>query len=419
MTTPRIFISYSHNAADLPLARYLAARLRELGYDVWQDESSQAAGSDLQDKIDQATRTSDHAIFVVSKLSLQSKWCRLEVDRFDRRDPSTVRRILIFRIPPEQLLLPPAMIGQHGITWLEDDAKHEERFWEVYCALTRTDPGPVERWAEQSRALSKASVPPPTPIAAILSKESLRCDRAVQWHGLFEVAPEKSHDVVFVPGEVGQAHDHFCDRVREMLITVPARSIVSVHWRKRPCTRGEFYEALADDMGVSTEWLPREIAERMVDSNLVLIHPCLRTRYVDPAIISYYVEWLPELIRQAAPRQSVKCVQPVEWPLPSGVVASVLMLFRLRSAAVEDGYAEAAKFIDLIQAGVAPALRAVRLQDLADVSEKDLEEFCQLENLTPPQKVWFLAQIKARAPRTSAEMFSTIDALLPDARSVS
>ena len=131
---------------------------------------------------------------------------------------------------------------------------------------------------------------------------------------MFEVAPEQSHDVLFVPGVVGQAHDHFSQRIREMLLTVPPRSIVSVHWRKRPCSRDEFYAALADDLRVSPEWLPREMAERMADANLVLIHPCLRARYVEPALISYYVEWLPELIRQVQPGMSLKCVQPVEWP---------------------------------------------------------------------------------------------------------
>ena len=55
----------------------------------------------------------------MSKLSLLSKWCKLEVDRFDRRDPATVRRTPIFRMPREQLLLPAAMIDLKGITWVE------------------------------------------------------------------------------------------------------------------------------------------------------------------------------------------------------------------------------------------------------------------------------------------------------------
>jgi hypothetical protein len=275
----RIFISYSHNDADTPLARYLAGRLREIGVEVWQDESSQPAGESLQADIEKAIRESDHAVFLVSKLWLQSRYCRLELDRFDRRDPSKVRRIPVFRLAPEQLMLPVQLIDLKGITWLEDDPHHEARFWEVYCAITGTDPGPAERWAERSRALGKGSAPPPVVRPPRPSLDSLRCDRAVQWTRIEDIVPEPAHDLLIVPGEVGQAHDHFCLRIREMLSTLPPRSIACIHWRKRPASRDEFLAAMAEALGVSRDWLPREMAERMSDSNLVLLHPCLRARF--------------------------------------------------------------------------------------------------------------------------------------------
>jgi hypothetical protein len=414
----RIFISYSHNAADTPLARYLAARLREIGLEVWQDESSQPAGEELEEDIEQAIRDSDHAIFIVSKLWLSSRWCKVELNRFSRRDPAAVRLVPVFRLPPERLLLPAGMIDVKGITWLQEDVHYHDRFWEVYCAIGGINPGPPETWGDRSRALTKSSVPPPVAVATAATFESLQCNRAVQWTTAFAVAGQPSHDVMVVPGVVGQAHDHFSLRIRERLLTIPPRGIVSVHWRKRPGTRDEFYAALAEAMQVSPDWLAREMGERMIDANLVLIHPCLRTRYIDPALLSYYTEWLPQLIQQVQPRMSLKCVQPVEWPIPGGKIASLLTLFRLRAAAKEDGQAEAEKFISLVQAGVAPTLRAIRFQDLEDITDKDLDDFCQLEGLTPPQKHWFLTEIKARAPRTSQDMFSAIDALLPDARSV-
>ena len=62
----KIFISYSHNDADTPLARYLAARFRAVGIEVWQDESSEPAGESLKSDIEQAILQSDHAIFLVS-----------------------------------------------------------------------------------------------------------------------------------------------------------------------------------------------------------------------------------------------------------------------------------------------------------------------------------------------------------------
>ena len=63
-------------------------------------------------------------------------------------------------------------------------------------------------------------------------------------------------------------------------------------------------------------------------------------------------------------------------------------------------------------------LRAIRLQELSDISDADLDEFCQIEKLTASQKTWFLTRIKSRNPRNSEEILEAIDAFLSDARSV-
>ncbi|MEO7192400.1 MAG: TIR domain-containing protein [Vicinamibacterales bacterium] len=414
----QVFISYSHNASDTPLARYLAGRLRAIGVEVWQDESSQAAGESLQADIEKAIRESDHAIFLVSKLWLSSRWSRLEVDRFDHRDRSRVRRIPIFRLPRERLMLPMELIDLKGITWLEEEPHHDARFWEVYCAVTDKDPGPADQWAAQSAALTQASVPPPMVRPVTPTLASLRCDRGLQWNRVTDVEPEPSHDLLLVPGAAGQAHDHFSRRIREMLPAAPPRSIVSVHWRKRPASRNEFFSALADDFEVSLDYLPRELAERMSDSNLVLLHPCLRARFMDAALISYYTDWLPSLLQEVAPRMSLKCVQPVEWPGEAGTVSTVLSWLRLKPGAADEGKPEAERFIEQIRNGTASRLRSIRLQDLADITPADLEEFCQTENLTTTQKTWLLTKMKSRSPRNSEEVLEAIDAFLPDARSV-
>jgi hypothetical protein len=274
-------------------------------------------------------------------------------------------------------------------------------------------------WGAQSRGLTQASVPPPIVVQpAGPSLESLQCDRAVQWNAVTNVTPERSHDVLFVPGAAGQAHDHFSRRVRETLAPMPPRSIVSVHWRKRPSSPDEFLAALADDVKVSREGLARELAERMSDSNLVLLHPCLRARFVDAALISYYTEWLPALVQEARPRNSLKCIQPVEWPAEEGAVARILTWLRVRPAASEEGKPDAEQFIERVRRGGAESLRAIRLQDLADITPADLDEFCQLERLTDSQKAWFLGRISSRKPKTSQEVLDAIDAFLADARSV-
>lgn len=414
----KVFISYSHNDADTPLAQYLAARLGAIGIDVWLDKSSLPAGGSLQEDLEKAIIESDHAVYLVSKLWLASQWSQLEVDRFHKRDRSKVRRIPVFRRAPEDLKLPMQLIGLTGITWLEEEPHHEAKFWEVYCAIVGRAPGPVEQWAAESGKLTQASVPPPIVRPIGPSIESLRCNRGLQWNRVTDIEPEPSHDVLIVPGESGQAHDHFSRRIRELLTPTPPRSIVSVHWRKRPASRDEFFAALAADLEVSIDRMRREIAERMSDSNLVLLHPCLRARYVDAPLISYYTEWLPTLLGEVKPRMSLKSVQPVEWPAGEGKVAAALTWLRLKRPVADEGKPEAELFMEQIQTGIAPALRAIRLQDLSDITDADLDEFCQIERLTATQKAWFLARIKARSPRNSEEKLEAIDAFLADARSV-
>jgi TIR domain len=414
----QVFISYSHNDSDTPLARYLAGRFRAIGITVWQDESSQPAGESLQEDIEKAIRESDHAIFIVSKLWLASRWSRLEVDRFDRRDRSKVRRVPVFRVPHERLKLPMELIDLKGITWLEDDPHHDARFWEVYCAITDTNPGPVEQWAAASGKLAPGSVVPPRSGPSGPSLASLRCDRALQWNRIADVEPEASHDVLIVPGAAGEAHDHFSRRIREMLTPTPPRNIISVNWRKRPSSRDEFFAALSDDLDVSSDCLGPEMAERMTDSNLVLLHPCVRTRFLDAALLSYYIEWLPELLHEVKPRMSLKCVQPVEWPVEGSALASVLSWLRLKPASQEECRPDAEKFIALVQTGTVSSLRSIRLQELAAITDADLQEFSQTEKLTPIQTSWLLGKIKSRSPKNSEEILNAIDAFMTDARSL-
>jgi hypothetical protein len=413
----QVFISYSHNDADRPIARFLAAGLREAGYTVWQDESSQTAGVDLEANIEQAILDSQHAIFIVSKLWLASKWGRFELDRFSRRDPVKVRRVPVFRLPYDQLRLPVGLIDLKGVVWLEDDPHHDAKFWEIYCAIAGKDPGAVETWAARGEEIQHGKVEPPAPAPPRLSLQSLRCNRGAQWGRILEVSPENSHDLLIVPGCAGQAHEHFSQRIREMLTLTPPRNIISVNWTERPVSRDEYLSCLADDLEVSADGLEREMAERMSDSNLVLIHRCLRTHYLDPAFVSYYTEWLPQLIAAVKPHARLKCVQPIEWPEDAGVLGTFLSLMRLKPATPE-GHREAEQLIARVRAGAAATFRAIRLQDLSNITDADLDEFCQVQNLTTPQKAWFLERIRSRNPKTSEEILQRIDEYLPDARSV-
>jgi hypothetical protein len=411
----QVFISYSHNESDSPIAKFLAAGFRAAGYTVWHDESEQPAGEELQADIEQAVAASDAVIFIVSKLWLQSRWCKLELDRFDRRR-DRVRRVPIFRLPYDQLRLPQELIDLKGITWTEEDAHHDARFWEVYVAVTGRSPGPRETWAAEGEKVQKGQVMPPVGPPPLLTLPSLSCDRDPQWGRLTRVTPEPSHDLLIVPGAVGQGHDHFSRRIREMLIPLPPRSIVTVHWRKRPSSRDEYFEAMATSMNIASGWLERELAERLSDSNLVLLHHCISARYVDPALVSYYTDWLPALITDVHPRMSLKCVQPVAWTPESGVVESVLTWLRLKPSRGDEGKPQAEALITAIRASA--GLRGIRLQDLGDIPDSDLNEFCKDQGLTESQKAWFLAKVRARHPRNAEDLLASIDAVLPDARSV-
>ncbi len=99
----QVFISYAHTAVDTALARYLAARLREMGLDVWLDESALKAGAVLQADVERGIAESDAGIFIVSQSWLVSEWTAFELEQFDRRDPHRVKRIPILRLPRERL----------------------------------------------------------------------------------------------------------------------------------------------------------------------------------------------------------------------------------------------------------------------------------------------------------------------------
>ncbi len=311
---------------------------------MWHDESSQPGGEPLQSDIEAAILASDGAIFLVSKLWLQSRWGELALDRVDRRR-DRIRRVPVLRMPHAIAKLPMELIDLKAITWLENDPHHDARFWEVFCAVTDRDPGPPQTWGIEGEKIQKGEVPLPALHTVAPTLESLRCNRGVQWNRITDLTPEPSHDLLIVPGAVGQAHEHFSRRVRELLTPIPPRGIVSVHWLKRPVSHEEFLAVLAASMGTHVSSLAREMAERMSDSNVILLHPCIEARFVDPVLVSYYTEWLPALLAEVKPRMSLKCIQPVAWLPHAGGVAGVLTWLRLKSSRTAEAKSDAERLI--------------------------------------------------------------------------
>ena len=131
--------------------------------------------------------------------------------------------------------MPPALVKIKGLTWLEDDHDCDARFWELYCAVGDTAPGPSEEWSLRGRSLSKSSAaiaPPVAPRRHASVRPSLRCDRAPQWKTVDDLATEGSNEIILLPGVVGQAHEHFLERIQRLLRMDPPRSVTSIDCRR-------------------------------------------------------------------------------------------------------------------------------------------------------------------------------------------
>ncbi len=423
----QVFISYAHTPADTALAKCIAAALRAVGFRAWLDETQLIAGTELQARIEKGIAESDHGVFLLSPSWLNSKWTAFELAQFARRDPNVVRLIPIYRVPHRRLVIPPDFVKVLGFHWLDDDRDTDARLWELYSAVTGTPPGPSEEWAARWRAVPKhgpeAKFEPPAALTLVRTaprlRPSLMCDRAVQWSAVDDLALEPSNRLIILPGSVGQDHDHFIQRVQNLLRQDPPRSMVTVDWPTRPRSEGEFLENLAAALNVEPASLPAEICRRLVHENLVLLHPVVRARYVDPELVAYYTTYLPGLLAEAKGAMALKCVQPIEWPVERGGVTRLFAGLGLMSSPVgEEGRSQAEELMrNLVKAQV-EVLRVFKLRDLTNVTTPDVVDFCAKMNLREAQAAWLLAQIEARRARMPKEMFQAIDDFLPDARSI-
>jgi hypothetical protein len=245
-------------------------------------------------------------------------------------------------------------------------------------------------------------------------RPSLKCDRAAQWKTVDDLATSGANELLILPGAAGQAHEHFAERVQRLLRADPPRHIACVDWgNRRPASRNEYRDAVAVALDVGANELESGLRQRLAHENIVLLHACLRSRFLDAQIVEYYTRWLPDWIAAAQPSWNVKCVQPVEWP-PETFWSSIGR--RLRGSDDDDGSARPAAEVMLSQLleRSEPLLRAVRLAELHDLSGEDLEEFCQVMALKPRQRTWLRKRIEARRPRTPTEVFKAIDDYIPD-----
>jgi hypothetical protein len=412
----RVFISYAHTELDRALARVIAARLRAVRIDVWMDESSLPGGRHTQKAIEDGAASCGHAMFLVSRSWLERDWTNWELGLFDQRTPEPTL-VPVWRRPRRELKLPPQLYQLTGLDWAEHDNDVDARFWQLYCALTDTAPGPAETWGRSGRELGpfRGMVPGLTPPPPRAVRPSLKCDRAPQWKTIDDLATSSTNELMILPGSAGQGHEHFAERVEKLLRADPPRHIARVDWGdgRRPSSKAEYRDGVARALGVPAEGLETGLGERLAHENLVLLHPCIRSRFIDDMVVEYYAKWLPEWVAAAQPRANVKCIQPVEWPRDT--VGSMVRRW-LGAGGASDGNARPDADILLRQLldRAGPVLRAVRLAELHDVSRPELDEFCQIMALKPFQVSWLLDRISARHARTASEVFKAIDDYIPE-----
>lgn len=69
-------IFLSHNSADKPFVRKLAADLRRNGFYAWVDEAEIKLGDSLIEKIEEGIETTDFLGVVLSRNSINSEWVK-------------------------------------------------------------------------------------------------------------------------------------------------------------------------------------------------------------------------------------------------------------------------------------------------------------------------------------------------------
>ena len=237
-------------------------------------------------------------------------------------------------------------------------------------------------------------------------RPSLACGRAEQWNSVSQCASAKSHQVIVVPGSLGQATIHFRDRVEAQLSTDPSRSMVTVHWPSPPPRKlEELLERLALALQTGGESLEQTIADRLAYKNLIVLHPCLAAGFRGAHFREYYTKWWPETLAKNPTTFHVKCVQPVEWPVPPS--ASQSWWQRLIPDDQPKGETEARELIGALTKQPL-GVRILALDELLNLQPREIERFLEASDFTDDERVYLSGQL-ASGPQVPKLIFQTID----------
>jgi hypothetical protein len=153
---PQVFISYSHEPPEnADFVRDLAGWLRQIGFIAWLDEERIPAAASIQSELKKAIEESDVGLFVVTSRWTKRDWTQHEVRLFAKR--SNGRRLVVLREDVELGDLGPHLDGLKTVRWEPEDKELYEHYWEIYCGITNSVPGPKKDWAYKARNLTGGS----------------------------------------------------------------------------------------------------------------------------------------------------------------------------------------------------------------------------------------------------------------------
>ncbi|MGK7890261.1 MAG: TIR domain-containing protein [Leptolyngbyaceae cyanobacterium] len=151
-----VFLSYSRENSDT--AHKLNDALQQQGKYTWFDQENIPNGADFQEEIRQGIEGSDNFVFILSPASIESSYCKEEVEYATSLNKRCIT-ILCREIDPSQLL--PALANIQWIDFTQNDADFSANFNQLVRTLD-TDRDHVQahtkcskralEWAENGRS---------------------------------------------------------------------------------------------------------------------------------------------------------------------------------------------------------------------------------------------------------------------------
>lgn len=335
---PGIFISYRRDDSGGYAGRLRDGLLQRYGEDfIFLDTANKMPpGVDYTHFVIQTVESSDVLLAIIGRewLSITDKDGRRRID-----DPKDLLRVEITAALDKKLLVIPVTVDGAEIPKVEDlpdplKPLAGNQQWQMRNNGWDEDLKKLCSWLDGL----KPDGAPKEPLRDGYHPFAL-CDRADQWNYLQILADREDHMVILLPGELNQAHSLFLQRVRQCLATIPRRIILTVNWESYPQSRKEFIEAIGAVFRCNSEAnLVEELRRKLVDQNVYLLHmPVFQEDR--PALIDYYTEWLPDLLRKVDPGRvrddrirSLKCIQPVGWYETSWLKSAASNFFKSRTS---------------------------------------------------------------------------------------